>query len=183
MKAAAKEEINMDHYEMVEKLRQKANVSYEEAKAALEASDWDILDALVLLEGEGKMKEGEPQAAEYTTQNKKTYDYTTQNGKQVHLEVNSGLTKLWDFVKKMFKKGNANQFVINRNGQELLAMPITVLVILALIMWPASAIVLFIALFFGARYSFRGPDINSNVNKAMDKAQSMVQGEEENKVE
>ena len=39
----------MDHFEMVEKLRAKANVSYEEAKAALEASDWDILDALVLL--------------------------------------------------------------------------------------------------------------------------------------
>ena len=40
----------MDHYEMVENLRTKANVTYEEAKAALEASDWDMLDALVLLE-------------------------------------------------------------------------------------------------------------------------------------
>ena len=29
----------MDHYEMVETLRAKANVTYEEAKAALEASD------------------------------------------------------------------------------------------------------------------------------------------------
>ena len=46
----------MDHFEMVEKLRTKANVTYEEAKAALEASDWDILDALVLLESEGKVK-------------------------------------------------------------------------------------------------------------------------------
>ena len=40
----------MTNYEMVELLRQKANVSYEEAKAALEASDWDLLDAIVLLE-------------------------------------------------------------------------------------------------------------------------------------
>ncbi|NLO13382.1 MAG: ubiquitin, partial [Clostridiales bacterium] len=44
----------MDHFEMVEKLRQKANVSYEEAKAALEHSEWDLLDALVYLESQGK---------------------------------------------------------------------------------------------------------------------------------
>ena len=172
----------MDHFELVEKLRQKANVSYEEAKAALEASDWDILDALVLLEGEGKVKESEA-APEFTTQEKKTYDYTTKNGKQVHMEVSGGFAKLWSFLKKMFQKGNANQFVITRNGQEMLSMPITVLVILALVMWPASMIVLFIALFFGARYSFRGPDISSKVNSAMDKAAEMVQGDQENKVE
>ena len=59
----------MDHFEMVEKLRTKANVSYEEAKAALEKTDWDVLDALVLLEGEGKVSDGQP-AAEYTTQDK-----------------------------------------------------------------------------------------------------------------
>ena len=60
----------MDHFEMVEKLRAKANVSYEEAKAALEKSDWDMLDALVLLESEGKVKDA-PEAKEYTTQEKK----------------------------------------------------------------------------------------------------------------
>ena len=59
----------MDHFEMVEKLRTKANVSYEEAKAALEKTDWDVLDALVLLENEGKVKDAEP-AREYTTQDK-----------------------------------------------------------------------------------------------------------------
>ena len=179
----AKEEIKMDHFEMVEKLRQKANVSYEEAKAALEDSDWDILDALVLLESEGKMKENDARAAESAAQENKSYDYTTKKGNQVHVDVSSGWTKLWDFVKKMFQKGNTNQFVIHRNGQELLSMPITVLAILALVMWPASVIILFIALFFGARYSFRGPDIGSKVNSAMDKAANMVQGDQENKVE
>ena len=45
----------MEHLEKVEKLKEKANVSYEEAKAALESCDWDILDALVKLESEGKV--------------------------------------------------------------------------------------------------------------------------------
>jgi hypothetical protein len=50
----------MDHFEMVEKLREKANVSYEEAKAALEAADWNLLDALVLLENQGKVTGSDP---------------------------------------------------------------------------------------------------------------------------
>ena len=46
----------MDMFEKVEKLREKANVSYEEAKEALERSNGDILDAMILLEKEGKTK-------------------------------------------------------------------------------------------------------------------------------
>lgn len=149
----------MDHFEMVEKLRQKANVSYEEAKEALEASDWDILDALVLLESEGKVNGG-VEKAEYTTQEKKPDARSAQRSQTWE----SGWTKFWNVVKKLFQKGNANQFVIQRNGQELMSMPITVLVLIVLVLWPASLLVMFIALFFGARYSFRGPDISGKAN-------------------
>ena len=55
----------MDHFEMVEKLRQKAQVSYEDAKSALEACDWDLLDALVYLEQQGKLQN--EQKASYST--------------------------------------------------------------------------------------------------------------------
>ena len=173
----------MDHFEMVEKLRQKANVTYEEAKAALEASDWDILDALVLLESEGKVKDAE-KAPAFTTQEKKR---EAADKNQARETFSSGWAKLWALLKKLFQKGNANQFVITRNGQELLSMPITVLALLVLVLWPGSMFVLFIALFFGARYSFRGPDISGKVNatmkSAMDKADDLVQGDKDNKVE
>ena len=159
----------MDHFEMVEKLRAKANVSYEEAKAALEASDWDMLDALVLLESEGKVKDA-PEAKEYTTQEKKEYSWNTGSG-EVKVTFSSALSKLWDWIKKLFQKGNANQFVITRNGDELIAMPITVLALLLICFWPFSLVILFVGLFLGARYSFRGPDINTNVNDFMNKAQ------------
>ena len=59
----------MDHLEMVEKLREKANVSYEEATQALEACDWDLLDALLMLESEGRLHEIEEAA--YTTREEK----------------------------------------------------------------------------------------------------------------
>ena len=40
----------MDNLEKVEKLREKTGVSYEEAKAALEATNYDVLDAIIYLE-------------------------------------------------------------------------------------------------------------------------------------
>ena len=163
----------MDHFEMVEKLRTKANVSYEEAKAALEASDWDILDALVLLESEGRVKDA-PETKEYTTQEKKEYTCYTRNGSEVKVTVASTLTKLWDWIKAMIRKGNKNQFVISRKDEELIAFPITVLVLLILVPGvglPTILIALVIGLFLGARYSFRGPDVNNRVNDFMDKAQ------------
>ena len=55
----------MDNLEKVEKLRERANVSYEEAKEALENNDWDLLDAMVALEKEGKTVK--PEQTAYST--------------------------------------------------------------------------------------------------------------------
>jgi NACalpha-BTF3-like transcription factor len=40
----------MENLEKVELVREKCNVSYEEARDALEACDYDVLDAIVMLE-------------------------------------------------------------------------------------------------------------------------------------
>ncbi len=151
----------MDHYEMVEALRTKANVTYDEAKVALEASDWDMLDALVLLEGEGKVN-GAPG---FTTREKA--DETCWCGRK----EKRSLARLGAWIKKMFVLGNKNQFVISRKGSELAAMPITVAALLTLLVWPFSLIVLFVGLFLGTRYSFRGLDINGAINDVIGKAQ------------
>ena len=55
----------MDNLEKVEKLREKTGVSYEEAKAALEATNYDVLDAIIYLEKNGKVKA--PEVTSYTT--------------------------------------------------------------------------------------------------------------------
>lgn len=169
----------MDHFEMVEKLRQKANVSYEEAKAALEASDWDVLDALVLLESEGKVKDAP--APEYSTQQKSFPESVDVS--RMKDGVGEGLSKLWALIKKLFQKGNSNQFVVTRRGEELISLPVTVLVILLVCFWWLSVILLVVGLFLGARYSFRGPDSNRQVNAWMDKAADAVQNGDENKKE
>ena len=165
----------MDHFEMVEKLRTKANVSYEEAKAALEASDWDMLDALVLLESEGKVNQSVP---EFTTKETEETRRTARSS-----EVKGSLSRLWAWIRKMFTLGNSNHFVINRKGNELVSMPITVMALLTVLVWPFSLILLFVGLFLGTRYSFRGPDINTTVsdfvNKAQEKAAVVVEAQVE----
>lgn len=40
----------MERKEMIEKLMNKAKVSYEEAESALEKNNWDLLDAMIYLE-------------------------------------------------------------------------------------------------------------------------------------
>ena len=55
----------MDQLEKVEKIREKTGVSYEDAKSALEACNYDLLDAIVYLEKLGKIKA--PEVGTYTT--------------------------------------------------------------------------------------------------------------------
>ncbi len=173
-----KEEHTMDHFEMVEKLSQKANVTYEEAKATLEKCDWDMLDALVMLEAAGKVKTTPETAARYTTQAQPEPTPVQTSGKQ---EFVSGLQKLWNFICKLFQKGNANSFTIFRHQEEVVTMPVTVLVLLVVFIWPLSMILLFVGLFCGMRYKFSGPDFGENnaVNHAIEKAADTVQKEQE----
>ena len=143
---------------LVENLRTKVNVTNEEAKAALEASDWDMLDALVRLEGDGKVPE-------FTTKEKE------ETKTQYNTKAHKGLSGVWFWLKEMLRKGNNNQFVINRKGNELVAMPITVMALLMILVWRFSLILLFVGLFLGCRYSFRGQDINTSLNDMMGKTQ------------
>lgn len=166
----------MDHYEMVEKLRQKANVTYEEAKDALESSDWDMLDALVLLESEGKVRPDES-ASGYTTKPKPE----PQPEKHWNMEWSEGAKRFGRMLCRLFQKGNSNSFIISRKGSELVSMPVTVLVLLVIMGWPFSLIVLVAGLFIGLQYSFRGPDVGDKINSMMDKASEAAQGKESEK--
>ena len=45
----------MEHMDMIDKLKEKAGISREEAADALTRADWDMLEALVILEREGRI--------------------------------------------------------------------------------------------------------------------------------
>lgn len=159
----------MERIDMVEKLRDKANVGYEEARAALEAAQWDLLDAMVILEKQGKVQ------AETTT-----YSTEHKNELLVTYEAPRAGTSLGDMIKRFFKwlgevirKGNRNHFNADNQGERVLSLPITLLVLLLIIppITPVVIILLIVGLFFGFRYSFSGPELGrEQVNRVMDQA-------------
>lgn len=153
----------MDHYEMVEKLRERMNVSYEEARAALEASNWDLLDAMVYLESSGRTRDEKAKKTDDDEPCHKGYTRATDASSRV-------LTAFG----RLIGKGNENYLVIARKDTEIICLPLTALVILILAVsfwWFIPVIALL--LIFGYRITFKGPN-TKGLNNAVDKAASAV---------
>lgn len=166
----------MERIEMVEKLRDRANVSYEEAKNALEACDWDLLDAMVYLEKLGRTAAPKhetftagPEPADETPSVRTIVD--DQNRKASHKEFRQ---KIKDGGRKIWQKLRDNSFHVSRKGNEILKVPAFVLVIALLAIWKLLAPVMIIALFFGVRYSFSGKDDLGKANEMMNKAGNLA---------
>ena len=104
----------MEKMEKVEALRNKAGVTYEEAKAALEANNWDVLDAMIALEKEGKVKQTSSSKAEVLTG-----DVVTENGQKSSSEPKR--RKFMNWIKDILRKANRNAFEISKDGKIILA--------------------------------------------------------------
>lgn len=168
----------MTTLEQVDRLRERANVSYDEAKAALDATGGDLLDAIIYLEKRGKA--AAPAGGGYYNSEKAqpaapTEEYRQQQEQQQHHDSGERfvdlLKRFGQFCAKMIKKGNANTFNASRHGQTVVSLPVTVLVILLIFTFWITLPLLVIGLFFGYRYRFYGPDLGKqSVNKVMDSA-------------
>ena len=164
----------MTNFEMVETLREKANVSYEEAKAALEASNWDLLDAILLLESEGKIA---PETSTYST---RTEEATPEEEPAKHKGFHDGMRWLARTMGKLLRIGNTNFLTVIRYEKELFSLPVTVFVILVLCSIWTILIAMLVSLFFGVHYAFRGPDLGKDsINRVMDKAGDMAENVKE----
>jgi hypothetical protein len=165
--------------EQVEKLREHANISYDEAKAALENAGGDILQALIDLEKQGKVKP--PQGGgQYSSVSIEVSDNTQKEQKQSskeHTKSSSGeksafsrnMGRFFRWMGEVIHKGNVNALVVEKNGTSIMRLPITVLVILLIFAFWIVVPLLVVGLFFSFRYYFQGPDIQSTkVNDAMD---------------
>jgi len=155
---------NTKQLELVEKLVDKTGVSYAEAKAVLEQTDWDILEAMILLEAQGKVKDNKTTSA-YTTQQKKKADNRgTENFKQQAHSFGS-------WFRGVIDKGNKNSIEMYRRGERIISIPVTVFVVLLILSASLVLPLMLVSLFFECRYSFRGPDLGKDaVNNVMGKA-------------
>lgn len=155
----------MDTFEKVEKLREKANVTFEEAKAALEEANGDLLDAMILLEKQGK---AETRTESFSTKNEAT-DLIVVDQPEKKEEKKRG-NAFTDKVKALWHKSCENYFVIERNDENIVNIPIWVFILILLFTWHVTLILMVLALFFGCRYSFQGEDKMKLANDVCDKA-------------
>ena len=161
----------MTNFEMVELLREKAGITYEEAKEVLEQSNWDPLEAVLLLEKQGRTPPG---GSAYST--KAEQEEPKAQPKSGHLGAKRAANRLGRAIGRLVRAGNANHFVIARRGDELLSLPVTAFALILVFTFWFSLIALAVGLFCGLRYSFRGPNLGKqSINDAMERAADMAE--------
>ncbi len=165
--------------EQVDRLRLMAKVSFEDAMAALEATDGDLLDALIYLEKQGKTA---PPAGggHYSSQASALVPATPAGEKK---KTHSGesfsdmMKRFGRFCAKLLDKGNSNHLEAEKNGAKLFSMPVTVVAVLLVFFFWVVVPLFIVSLFFGFRYRFRGSDLGKEaVNRVMDGASDTVEG-------
>lgn len=168
----------MTTLEQVEKLCTMATISYDEAKAALDLANGDLLAAIIDLEKQGKIKA--PTGGGYYS-SEKTADANEAckskcREKQAKYD-NGGETftclmkKFGKFCLKMIRKGNANSFEVLKGEESKASAPVTAFALLLIFAPWITIPLIVIGLFFGFRYRFNGPDLSDNtVNDAINSA-------------
>ncbi len=158
----------MDNFEKVEKLVQKAGVTYEDAKNALERANGDLLDAMILLEREGKTNG--PAASTYSTQYEDQTQYIPVDAQTTNARGGNGSGKVKEIFRKIWRILSRNAMVIEKNGDTVVKLPLWAVLLILLTCWWIVLILLIVSLFFGYRYSFRGEADLKVANDVMEKA-------------
>jgi hypothetical protein len=153
----------MDRLEQIEKLRERAQVSYDEARAAYNDAEGDLLEALIILERQGKVAppkgdgyyRSEQTVSEPINEEKeeRSQGRRTTN-EQANNNFKETLDKIWKFFSGLIKKGNETSFEVLKDKEHMATFPVTVLALLLLFAPWITLPLIVIGLFFGFHYQF-----------------------------
>ena len=167
--------------EMVERLREKAPVSYGQAKRALEYSGGNLLDALIYLEEQGAIPRQE--GAYFTTRGETPPPPPpAPPAPEPEAETGGGKKKKKKRPAREAKAGGRpsllqtlrrwlidNELEIWRKDKPVTALPVLILVLLVIFAYYVTIPLLILGLFLGFRYRFSGPDLErGSLNDVMD---------------
>lgn len=157
--------------EMAERLKEKANVTYTQAKEALEYSGGNMLDALIYLEEKGAIPRQED--AYYSTKGETPPPPSPAEPLPVQLPDQKKPAKpprtkrrgvKW-FFHTLRRWLVDNELEIWRKGQPITALPVLILLLLLCCVPQVTIPILILGLFLGFRYRFSGPDLErDNLN-------------------
>lgn len=137
----------MEQLEMVEKLHVKAGVTYDEARDALVRAEWDMLEAVRILEQEGRIA---PLSSSMTTFEENT-KYEEVRATADPGRKSSG--KFWDKVCEVFAMLCTREFQVARRGEVIVRLPLIVAIVIFFGMFKVTVAALFVGLFCDCKYS------------------------------
>lgn len=162
----------MEKLEKIEKLRERAQVTYDEAREALDQAQGDLLDALIILERQGKVNP--PPGGGYHRSEEQEYSAGPQTGYDEHQDdfnqkgsrrdstnnVKDALERMGKFLSRLLQKGNTTSFEILKDKEHVASFPVTVLVLLLVLAPWVTLPLIVIGLFLGFHYQFVRMDEN-----------------------
>lgn len=168
--------------QQVEELRRYADISFNEAKEALDETNGDILEAIINLEKKGKIESPKgggfystKDSGESSEKKGEEAKASQQSAKKASSSLSDMFHKFVAFMKKLFHQGNRNIFEVTKDGQRTMSIPVTVLVILMLFTFWFTVPLMVVGLFFGYKFSFSGPELGKEqVNRTMDQVSDVV---------
>ena len=153
--------------EQVERLREKAPVSYAQAKQALEYSGGNLLDALIYLEEQGTIPR--PEGVYFSTRKEvPPQEEPLVECPQPEEKGRSpkGRPNLFRRVRYLLLD---NELEIWRKDRPVTALPVLILILLVVAAFWITVPAMVLGLFLGFRYRFSGPDLErEGINQVMD---------------
>ena len=131
--------------EKIDMLMERANISYKEAKEALEAHNGDMVEALIYLEASNK-----------TSGVKRTAPQPRPRAQRPENDF-------FEDLKKFFAKMHKTSFIIGNSSKRILDIPLTIAALLILFMLPFSLFAMIIPYLFGYKISILDAE-GKNVN-------------------
>ena len=149
--------------ERVERLREKADVSYAQAKEALEYSGGDLLDALIYLEEEGAIPR--PEGGCYSTRG----EQPMMNPGELIAREEQEMPQKESLFRRLRLWLLENELEVWHKGNPVTSMPILILILLLILAAWAVVPIGIVSMFFGCRFRFSGPDLDrEDLNSTMD---------------
>ena len=142
----------MEHIDMMEKLCEKAGISLGEAREVLERADWDMLEALVILEKEGKIQ---PLTTSVSTMEKESaYEKVeSEMRKSKDSSWNRFWSELMENLKLLFNKIFTHSLVMrSRKSGNVIHIPLFIGIILCFVSLTMVAVGLLLGLLMGYDY-------------------------------
>ena len=197
-----RQDYKMDILEKVEALREKANISYEEAKNILDVANGDLLEAMVLLERQGKIRKPETElmrsdaedasdntASEETVEKKDISDHTADESDHTADEkaaaagnANAGTKnsecnrqKVKRAVRKLIEVLKNNSLHVTRKEENIFILPAWAFALILLFAWKPLLIIMLVSLFFQVRYSIEGKNDLQAANDFLNKVGNMAE--------